>query len=266
MCSKAHFPSSSVKLSWNGIVGHVLIFFSFGDEEPFVNQVSSNGLRIFNYIFPDINYSIARFKKIELLKYYIGHNPAFKESFPTFIKTTKKSYDRNFCAQWLFIDLVEGYPCIEDYLNLLQAVHEDESTWLTLYRYGCWWSNDQRIMCKCSESPPMSQLLFNRNDLYNERLAECKPNAMRIEYNVRFENTLHVNATTESNITYLYMDEDSVQIHKLTQLHALTISDLLAQIGGFLGLFIGASIISLFELVEFLSLSAIRRMERLVVT
>ena len=121
-------------------------------------------------------------------------------------------------------------------------------------------------MCKCSESPPMSQLLFNRNDLYNERLAECKSNAMRIEYNVRFENTLHVNATTESNITYLYMDEDSVQIHKLTQLHALTISDLLAQIGGFLGLFIGASIISLFELVEFLSLSAIRRMERLVVT
>ena len=258
MCSKAHFPANSVKFIWNGVHGAFFVFFWFTDEDPFINGIMSNGRDIYLPVTAGVSMSKIAFYQIEITRFYTGRDSLFTKSFPEPLSHLKRSYDRNLCAYYILLRSSAECPCLENYVRFLESVFSGSNSSETLRQFRCHWFGLERISCHCREYMPFEEMDIDKIvKTYKETIGVCKANSLRIEYNVRADNMF--TGANLTNQTWLLLDESTAQIVTYHQVHAMGVNDLLAQIGGFAGLLIGASIITVFEFVDVLSLMLIRR-------
>ena len=157
-------------------------------------------------------------------------------------------------------------------MRILEAVKGPKGDGKNIEEYGCKMKKEKRkpyfsIDCGCNpkkwtlyQISPQSKETAKNESLRNHIRKICKKSAVNIELEFTIET-----AASESpyNWTELNLKLSGLQIVTTTQSHAMDIADLFAQIGGFFGLLIGASVMSLLEVVEFIIQSCYNFLKRM---
>ena len=87
--------------------------------------------------------------------------------------------------------------------------------------------------------------------------------SLKVIYHMMTEEVYDVNERGEM-VTKLLLKPKSIETVTTTQTHAMKTIDLLSHIGGFLGLLVGASIVTLFEFIEFAAGYIIQKANKVV--
>ena len=120
---------------------------------------------------------------------------------------------------------------------------------------------DYEIDCGCTVTE-MDKIVGTYQHWTN-MVGQCKPSGLQIKYNPIISPVKHTNKTKKYDFTLLRLHKDIV-LTRTKQSPAMTVVDLLSQIGGLLGLLVGASVITLFEVFEFTAASCFQRIKSLV--
>ena len=83
----------------------------------------------------------------------------------------------------------------------------------------------------------------------------CRLNDLDIDYHVKYDKTPKKMTKEYFDVTTIKISPQYVKLVSTEEKHAMELTDFLSQIGGFLGLLVGASVVTLFEFLEFFVLA-----------
>ena len=155
--------------------------------------------------------------------------------------------------------------CYTNYLKLFNELKDTMGSyrWLNISQYGCEWGEGRdagKIKCGCTYKEIL-RILGNYENR-TRTTEQCKPNGLQIRYRPEIRKIMPIGAGDKKHtIVRLYRD---IVLTKTTQSPSMTVVDLLSQIGGFLGLLVGASVITLFEVLELMTAGFCRRIDSFV--
>ena len=145
--------------------------------------------------------------------------------------------------------------CKKRYADLFHALNgKNSSIWNDGSRKECKWETSKNfpqffeLNCKCEGKVPIK-----RAELIKEYDDICKHNYFHTEF--LFSHEIYANKKGKSgDETRVMLKSQPLKIIMTQQSHAMTLIDLFSGVGGFLGLLVGASVITVLEFVEFLCL------------
>ena len=198
-------------------------------------------------LYPNLSHIYVHIEQIDIFKFYVGKASNFSVTYPDFISPYFDAYHFRHCLAFVFLDLVSKSPikspCYEKYSILFNEPRATlNSKWANISQQGCTWNEDY-IDCGC-------EWTRKHDELRSRGEQACKMNGLKVKYDMATSKSYYVSGH-EGQVTKLILKPKSIDTVTTTQTHAMNMIDLLSQIGGFLGLLVGASIVTLFEFFEF---------------
>ena len=194
--------------------------------------------------------------RINIFNLYSDFGSNFSGSYPpqTQIIDSSVSYRESHCVDLTNVrNMKDALSCKKKYLRLIEIIHHrsDETDILDL---GCKWVY--------SYTGRLHRFQFHKIDCgcgsmtFPSDFRHCKPRNFLIDY--IFYNTSRYSVRAQKN-TKISISQRDIKVVTTTQSHAMKWTDLLAQIGGYLGLLTGVSVITLVEFIEFGARSTYRK-------
>jgi len=273
MCATFEF-GKVIHINWHGVEADLKAYMSVGDseatepvgEEPRITR-SVRGLseRFACSLEPNKSLVI-RMKTISVHEIYVGPGSTFCNSYPQHVRPYLPAYDIGHCVDLLYLQWLRESgkkTCYRKYKMILDELKDSKGGWKSAEAYGCRLKHSSRsrsaLYLDCGCSPDSWTEGPGEEKARNQALVDehCKRSHMNIIWS---ESVKTKNRTDgKSKVSFKFV---SPQFIKTTQVPAMNWEDVLSQIGGFLGLLIGASMISFLELFEFVLISIGGRIRR----
>ena len=253
MCTTIPEPELTLGFDWGEVDAQdtLLMYFSFDSNEPFIRRISKDGKPIKVTFSRKMDRYIIVFSPINVFQYYTGPGSGYSREYPSHIKPYRKTYSWAHCQD---VDYIQGHPCGDQFDHLLQSslVNASQSSFFRrVTEAGCQMTQSPTtIKCDCETAGKTN---WTATD-------QCQPDYLNINYIVSPEivETVDNWKATSENYTQLLIKQSVVEFLNITQSHALGLIDVFGQIGGYLGLLIGASAITLVEFFEYVMTAIIR--------
>ena len=253
MCSRLPIDSSKIDNEWRNDSDPLLQLISIHPEESYLNYDKAMVLT------PNLSQILVHIEEIDIFKFYDGAESNFSKTYPSTISPFFNTYNYKHCVELVFLDIVSTAAeksCYEKYFILFREPRDKlASKWSNISKIGCRW-NDNFIDCGCEWS-------FKHSETKSHAERACKMSSLKVIYHMMTEEVYDVNERGEM-VTKLLLKPKSIETVTTTQTHAMKTIDLLSHIGGFLGLLVGASIVTLFEFIEFAAGYIIQKANKVV--
>ena len=264
MCTKLPVDATNVVLHWNGAKDPLLLFFAIDPRESYIKQTTGSGETMTTELSPRVEKVIVAFSRINLFELYTGPGSRFTNVFPPTMETAvgaHATYRRERCFDSLFVGKIPAnLLCKKRYADLLRTVNEsNDGPWSNLSGHGCSWKRSDiyfrqfyAINCHCQGKTFQAFEIEEKNDHI------CKQDSFYVEFLVSIEKSTRSRRGLRNGRTRINLKSRPIKIVTTTQSHAMTLTALFSQVGGFLGLLVGVSLITLLEFIEFFSLGVYR--------
>lgn len=258
ICSVLPKKASYNSFKFNGVNTKLELRIAFG-EERLIKALDKKGNLGFlsSFTFDSKDFLVASIELIglKILEMYTGTGADYQASYPTGLKHYQKFYRKRHCYDIVFLNWLQEMNdtvCYERYKAVLEMIDGTRGNFSSIERSGCKWS-DGYIDCNCQ--PHLQKNWFiKKTNKTDELVASCKDGPLLVEFETTYKKLTGKEIHMENNGVALRFGrgyKDRFLSVRMTQFHVMTWVDVLAQIGGFFGLLIGASVISFFELLEF---------------
>ena len=263
MCSKLEIDVSTIHINWNNVNKSLYLMYSVHPDEPYLEIEKGMELN------SSVTKVISQIKQIDIFEYYTGMASDFSTTYPSTISPYFNVYNQKHCEDViLLLKMSKNHnnsKCYTNYVRLFNELKNAKSPyrWWNISQYGCLWKDGLHtgsIKCGCTEKELLK--ISGKYQNWITTLKECKPSGLRIRYHPEILKIRH-KKTEIQNHTKVRLYKDIV-LTTTTQSPAMTVVDLLSQIGGFLGLLVGASVVTLFEVLEFMTAGFCRQINSLV--
>ena len=290
-CSALNVNSTDFEIIWNGVNASFLLYFSMiPGKEPFLNRRLGSGTSINIEVSSRIKSIRVHVSKIDVFELLGGSTSDYANDYPHNLGPIEKAYDENYCLNLIkasyhkycdafvlgstkrAINFTEfdfdwvpspisnfKYDCKKfnqslrsnDYLiNEYDQWADDQ--WYSGHdeydRYYTYYDDGDYSYDKMDESDESTK--SRQQKKVNQWAAhKCKPNSLKLSYELTNITEYVSSDVTSTQVSLL---ERVMQIMTCKESRAMEVSDLLSQIGGFLGLLIGASVMTVVEVFELL--------------
>ena len=262
MCAKLFEKQKDITLSikWNGVDEGLVLQFSLENDVPNINLKTSDGFKGIPIVQPKTSIKI-HISHIKIFRFYTGSYSKYSNEYPDFHTPSIDFYYKGHCVDLLFLEEIGAKSlCHQKYKSILNAIQGPKGDWKKIEEYGCKSQKKGKpfsgIDCGCKPKGwtltphPLNPKHTEKNETLRNRVMEtCKKNAVHIEFELTITSEESQHPDDWSKIS---LKRSGLQVVTTTQSHAMDLGDLFAQIGGFLGLLIGASAMSILEVLEFL--------------
>ena len=266
MCSRLPVDTTNAKIKWNGVADPLILLFAVDDREPFLRQSMESGEWIDVELSHNNTKVFFKFSRVNLFEFYAGRGANFTAAYPpgaiARIVGTGRNYNRERCLDAYYLEQSPAPPgCKEKYYQLFRAMNDVKGNdgagygasgiWTDVSRLNCSWKIPDNFaqfpLVECGGCDPMNGI--EREVLAHGR-SVCQQNHFHAEYD--FEKEVHVKpGGRKAFYTRIMLKAKPIKVVKTKQYHAMTTTDLFSQVGGFLGLLVGASVITILEFLEF---------------
>ena len=259
MCSSLPTDALGFLLTWGEVQGSFLLYFSlWPKKEPFINRRMISNKMVHLEVSRRVREVRINFSKMNIFEYYVGALSSHQDSFPHYIDPMPaRSYDQNLCMSLISASSDPYEYCIDGYVASAMGQN------FNFEKFNCSWLNGQAIsylFCQCSSANPRGVQNIEHNAAH-----DCKSNALKLKYEFTNE-TIYQDLSAEEfpPESVVSLADFKIQTTTIKETHAMDVGDLLSQIGGLLGLLVGASIMTLFEVFELLCSFLIKFFKKIV--
>jgi len=279
MCSTIDYRKipKKIRIHWGELNASLRVMLSIGDSDaryPEVKETRVTRLvrrqgdqeqeRPF-FLEPNINLVI-RITPIQVHQIHVGPDSPFSNSYPEHLEPSFPAYNIGHCVDLLYLQwLLEtgNTACHDKYKIILDELKDSSGEWKGAEAYGCEMNYDGKeafLDCGCSPDSWLD-LVPNEEKWQDEVDKHCKKSYL----NIYWQGSPWRIKPRKDGSTRVSFKFVTPQFIKTTQLPAMGWEDVSSKIGGFLGLLIGASLISFLELIEFVFTSLYRKISRSII-
>ena len=278
MCSTLPQGYRDTFIMWNGVDDGLVLRFSLdgfmleirgppGTTDLFQLAPSNNQ----SNTYQRINILPSR---INIFKFHGNGSKHYPQQTTPFMDFHLQSH----CIDLLFLKQMKdrgNITCHRKYVNILEYAKGKKSDWTEIGDYGCKWGNKKpfrAIDCGCKPTGwTWNNTLIKTSYEVRARVEKlCEPRPISAELVIEKSTVGEKNSgkyctvfmydkhTNIGPCTHIVLRMNNMRVFTTTQLRAMGPVDFLSQIGGIMGLLVGASLITLMELFEFTFQSCFR--------
>ena len=268
LCSKlpkALRLGEEVMIYWNDVNCNMSLYFSMHPDEPYLRNYDSNGDAISVEVSPYRQSVIINFIDVRISTYYAGPSANYSDHYPKNLTPYRRNYDQIYCLYLYFLEMQPRKCSDHGKIDILRSLSVQKSNVSAIFDHGC------RFVYAVSDLDKSGMLYVdckdacedkgNENDFDEDQaFGACKSNFLDIEYVLGQETEDYGDEDRESVISWGRSFETEIllvnkgrtaRVNRVTQSPAMDWTDVLSQIGGFLGLLLGISVLTVVEFLEF---------------
>lgn len=240
MCSRMLIDTLKITIRWNGVNDSLDVYLSIDPDEPFLRRIMNNGQNVELQISSAVKRQKIGVFDISIYKFYAGKYSNFTSEYPSSIRPYQRSYYQYHCQDMASLKVAND-TCRSRYLQVFDSLfltNRSGDKWKNVADFGCKFDR-VKLVCPCK----------SKERLDSEAGKICKMDHMSVHYNIMNITSYHKSVGSK---TIVVLKKRNFRIVTTSQIHAMRLDELFSQMGGFLGLLVGASLITVAEFFELL--------------